>query len=203
MKKLTSVAIILLLSTTIFAQEKEKVRVKEVGLTFYNLDGFGITYRVGTEKALWRFNSGYSSGNEVYIGDNVNSNFSIGANVGREWRKELASKLDFRYGIDLQYSFGINSSENANTPDTYERKSTTHFGGLNLVLGFNYEISSSLFVGAELLPFAGFNYSENKSSEVIIDQFGIVYTIENESSSYTNRFGIQNSSALISIVYQF
>lgn len=203
MQKGIIVAVIVILSATAFAQENEKVRVKEVGLTFYNFDGFGITYRVGKENALWRFNTGFGNGIQEYAGDNVRSNFSIGTNVGREWRKEVTSKLDFRYGVDLQYSFATNSNENSNLTNVSENKNVLHFGGINVVLGFNYEISKSVFIGAELLPFFGINYSESESYSEFADQFGIVNITQSESSTYSNRFGIQNNSALLSVAYRF
>ena len=57
MKKRFLLIAIAFLGFSTFAQEKTKVRTKEVGLTFYNFDGFGLTYRIGKEKAMWRFNT--------------------------------------------------------------------------------------------------------------------------------------------------
>lgn len=55
MKKVIITLIALTLSTFIMAQEKAKI--KEIGLTFRNLDQFGFSYKVGTEQSLWRFNA--------------------------------------------------------------------------------------------------------------------------------------------------
>ena len=38
--------------TDLNAQEIDKIRVPEVGLTFYNLDGFGMTCRTGNKKTV-------------------------------------------------------------------------------------------------------------------------------------------------------
>ena len=134
-------SIVLLISVlTIQAQEKDKV--KEVGLTFYNLDGFGLTYRLGNENAVWRFNSLFF-GTTDQSGNNSNNNKSIGlgSSLGREWRKAMTDKLDFRYGVDVFYNYRKNTADNYLTPEL-ENENIFNSGGLNLILGFNYEVSS-------------------------------------------------------------
>ena len=202
MKKRFLLIAIAFLGFSTFAQEKTKVRTKEVGLTFYNFDGFGLTYRIGKEKAMWRFNTAYLNGSQSFFQDNVSTGYSLGASAGREWRKPVADKLHFRYGFDLQYNFGKAIVENDNNNIVLENKSYSQSGRVNFVVGFNYQISNSLCLGAELLPFFGYNYTQTTSYNQSI-QFGSTVIEKEESSSYQNQFGIQNNSALISIVYRY
>jgi len=62
MKKMISILVVMALVSSLFAQEKTKQR--EVGLAFTNFDNFGITYKIGNEKALWRYNLLFLSGNQ-------------------------------------------------------------------------------------------------------------------------------------------
>ena len=55
--------ILLFLSMPCLLLAQEKVKQKENGLTFSNLDNFGLTFRTGTDKSLWRFNTLFLSGN--------------------------------------------------------------------------------------------------------------------------------------------
>lgn len=203
MKKRILAIALSLLGITVYGQDDQEVRIKEVGLTFYNLDGFGMTYRIGKQNALWRFNTGFVSGGRAYFGDNTNYNFGFGLSAGREWRKEVTAKLDFRYGFDLQYNYAKQTNESSFNGFPLENVTYVTSGGVGAVIGFNYEISNSLFIGAEILPFARFNYNETDYVNVINDQFGNVYLEESTDSNYSESFGIRNNSALISIGYRY
>ena len=49
--------IVALVSVPFIMKAQDKIRVNEVGLSFSGLNSFGLTYRVGNEKSLWRFNA--------------------------------------------------------------------------------------------------------------------------------------------------
>lgn len=55
MKKLF--VILLCLSATLLSEAQENPKQKEAGIIFNNLDNFGLTYKIGNNKALWRFNT--------------------------------------------------------------------------------------------------------------------------------------------------
>jgi len=63
MKK--SLFILTALSMSFFLMAQGQSKQKEIGLVFNNLNNFGLTFRTGTEKALWRFNTLYLSGNNM------------------------------------------------------------------------------------------------------------------------------------------
>lgn len=132
----------------------------------------------------------------------MSAGYFLGIGAGREWRKPVADKLHFRYGIDLQCNFGKAIVENDNNNVIFKNKADSQSGRVNFVVGFNYQISNSLYLGAELLPFFGYNYTQTTSYNQST-QFGSTVIEKLESSSYQNHFRIQNNSALISIVYRY
>jgi len=204
MKKLVLLFATMFLAVTLMAQEPAKQQ--EIGLSFYSLNGFGITYKTGTEKALWRFNSIAISGdNNNYsneYNDEKTSDTSFGISFGKEFRKALAENFELRYGADLSFRYDQSSNrieykENNPFYNYYLQKRETYTPGLNLVFGINYIINDKLVIGAELLP--GFGYSfgtaTHKQSETTDTE------TEQDISGYNLR--ISSSSALLSIAYRF
>lgn len=201
MKKSSFILLILILPTLLVAQEKTKQ--KEVGLLFSNLDQFGITFKTGTNKSLWRFNTLFLSGyNGQETSDSLYSDYSnIGFNfqVGHEFRTNISDNLEFRYGADLSFSFSqaerdINDKSIDNR-DSYS-KIMTYEPGINLIIGFNYIINDNLVFGAELLPSVSYRMIK-KEEEMIYGN----YIPPSDNSSF--RYGLSNSSARLSLVYRF
>ncbi len=202
MKRLLFLVLIISGSLNSFAQNSPKQH--EVGLSFYGLHGFGITYRVGTPTALWRFNglsiSGQNQKNEIppyssYKFDRISN--SIGLEVGREYRKPLNERLDFRYGADVTLNYMRSRSEEiySTTPDPaiYKYKNSALTPGVDFVVGVNYKINSFLLVGAELTP--GVGYSFTKSERTLNEQ---VDNFKGHNFSYS-----LNNSARITLVCKF
>ncbi len=192
MKKLTFLMVLSLLCTTLFSQEFSKR--KEVGLTFSNLDHFGFTYRVGTERALWRYNLAVMnlglSNSDINEVKRKTFNASIALGIGREFRKSISPELDFRYGGDLSLSYAYSKEKNTNP--SLERSQT--FNGFStsagLVLGFNYKLSDNLIFGAELLPKLNYKWGNDKGD------------LSTNIKSNELRFVLSNS-ALLSLIYSF
>lgn len=198
MKNLIYITLCLFIVSGVQAQEKTKV--SELGFTASNLDQFGITYRVGHEKAVWRFNTVLldlavreddSGGGTVTNSTSLAASFSI----GREWRKSLASKLELRYGADLSVGGRYVDAETDSPNGITTTEETTEIApGLNAVIGFNYLITDRFLVGAEFLP--GFRYSISETTEN--DGF-----IDSTSERSQFNFGIDNNAARLSLVYRF
>lgn len=239
MKKSILTLLALITLTVSNAQEiadttNPKTKLREVGLTFTNLDSYGITYRFGNSKALWRFNAmGISGGNstgedstktiykksvdDLYYGtdrhitnDRKNENFNFNIRIGREYRFPIKEKLTFRLGADIGYGYGYNfntyTSSEANSTnigiDEIEKENFDY--AINLVLGINYNITNSILFGFEVLP--NFNYSKNYnySKNTQTDGTGTIYsTTTTEGNSDGFYFGIRNTSAMLSLVFQF
>ena len=185
-------------SITLLAQENKQ---REVGLILSNFDNFGLVYRFGTERSLWRTSALVLSG---YERDQANSNNDIhekhtGVNVrfGREFRKELANKLDLRYGADLVFTYQKSDYEIDDTGGSAFYRHTvnkTFSPGLDFVIGLNYALTQNFLIGAEVLP--GFDYTTGTSSE---NYDGVETKYDVSGFSY----GISSTGVLLSLVYKF
>ncbi|NQU34819.1 MAG: hypothetical protein HQ521_16445 [Bacteroidetes bacterium] len=201
MKKLLLIFITLTMSVMVIAQEKSKQ--KEVGLVFNSLNSFGLTYKTGTTKSLWRFNTLFISGNSTEeVSDSINrkqSNMGFSIKFGKEYRKLIVDDLEFRYGVDLafaysQYTYNTNDRSIADNDNTNEK--TSYTPGINLVFGLNYIFNDHFVIGAELLPY--FNYTVGKSK---ITSFRTDDVTESDISGFS--YGLNSTSVMLSLVYRF
>lgn len=162
MKKLVLILFVIAFAFPAISQEPTKQ--KEVGLVFSNLSNFGFTYKIGTEKAMWRFGSMYTSGDFLIYENDANSNntFSLGFSLGKEYRKKVAEKLEFRYGADISMTSRFNKYK------TTSNSTLRLTPGINAVVGLNYLINDHLVFGAELLPGIYYNYLKQKTDNNVI-----------------------------------
>ena len=156
---------------------------KEIGMTFKNLDEFGMTFRVGSETSMWRFNALSLGGNK--ISNNGGDSFGFGLGVGHEFRSSLIEdKLEFRYGLDLMLK--MNNMEDA----TKTKTDMTSFGGA-VVLGVNYMLTDHMILGAEILP--GVDYVTTE----ITPNGGT--KVESKTATY----GLNSTPVTLSIAFRF
>lgn len=198
MKKTVLMALALIISVFAFSQEK---KVKEVGLSFSNLDNFGLSYKVGCDNKFWRLNILTISGNistnenENYIGDD--NQFNAGLRLGREYRKDIKDNFQFVYGADLSFSY-TNDKQNTDRIPAAENDivevTNIYRPGINLVVGMNYEINNKLVLGAELLPGVSYNISDGKQT---------VGNDINKTSSTNLSYNISLSNIRFTLAYRF
>jgi hypothetical protein len=199
MKRIVILLIALALSTFVMAQEKAKV--KELGLTFRNLDQFGFSYKVGTEQSLWRFNaislSGNSESENLDDNDRDSNHFGLGFSVGKEYRKLIAKNFEYRYGFDVSFDYNHSKRTEPLYNQNYNSSTTTSdffTPGFNLVFGVNYIIGEHLVMGAEIMPY--FRYTFGETSQEVDEHSG-----ETDLSNF--RYGFDSSSVLLSLAYRF
>ena len=201
MKKLVLVFIALTMSVIVIAQEKSKQ--KEVGLVFNNLDNFGLTYKTGTNKSLWRFSTLLISGrNTDEKADSLvrnQNNIGFAIKLGKEYRKVIVENFELRYGADLSFSYNQStSSDDDKSIDNHDIifEQTIYQPGINLVIGLNYVFKDRFVIGAELLPHFSYISGKSKRSSYRYDE-----DIESDISGFS--YGISNTSALLSLSYRF
>ncbi|MBD0401193.1 hypothetical protein [Flammeovirga sp. EKP202] len=229
MKKLVIIALGLFLSTSIFAQEKQK----EVGVIFNDFNSFGLTYRTGNTNGMWRFSTlaalGSSYDTKADSASRNQSGFTASLALGREFRKSIGNQLEFRYGLDLKYMHNSIESKNENyyydwnydnngnliAPTIVEGKTetseVTNSIGVQLVLGVNYVVNEKLVFGIEINP--AFMYTtgerENKeySSDNEIQEYLGVRTFNanyQQTSDITRtEWRFNNGVGQVSILYRF
>lgn len=194
MKKTLFVFMTLFMPLFIMAQETTKL--KEVGIVFNDLDNFGLTFKTGSTKSLWRFTTLLISGNSTeQTSDSLmskNRNFGFGVEFGKEYRKNIVKNLDLRLGADLSFRY-TQSKLDHNDKSQYDSdrviEKASYQPGINLVCGFNYLINEHFVIGAELLPgftyMTGKNYSSYNGNEDERDISGFNYGLSNTSASLT------------------
>jgi hypothetical protein len=199
MRKLVTVLLCLSVVYSLTAQESTKQR--EVGLVFSNLDNFGLTYKIGTNKSMWRFNTILLSGGkntykiEGSDKDQTEKNFGFGIKVGKEFRKKLKQKIELRFGADLLFNYS-NTEKMEETKKFYE-------SGVNLVFGLNYLISDNLVIGAEILPYMTYKKSEiDIEKQYYIGNYDTITERQKDDISEFN-YGLSSSSVLLSLTYRF
>lgn len=218
MKKASIIIVTILVSFSASFAQEETAKVREAGLTFSNFSSFGLTYRFGNENAVWRLNaltgnsSNYTTDNSdnYYFYDSltqessyetVNKSSNVNISFGREYRKLLAEKLEFRYGMDLSLGYSSQKSERSSDDDTYiystinNRRTITP--GINFVLGFNYLISDAIVLGAEVKPNMSYNIIKTESESGYDDNRTV-----REYSTNAFTYGLSNS-VLLSLAYRF
>ncbi|WP_339610059.1 hypothetical protein [uncultured Roseivirga sp.] len=199
-----SLLVLLSLSMSYCLMAQEPAKQQEAGLTFYNLNGFGLTYRTGTEQSLWRFNtlaiSGGNTDNSTSSAVNKQTNASVTIKVGKEYREKLVDKLELRYGADVSLGYRHSKLEVETTSTNYYRSinRTAFEPGVNMVIGLNYMINENLVIGAELLPAFNYSLGTTKEKETNVNNGNEVKT---DNSGYN--YGLSNGSALLSIAFRF
>lgn len=203
MKKLSITFLIFAIPFLTFAQEKTKQ--KEIGLLFSNLDEFGLTYKIGSNKSMWRFSTILLSGdnNERKLDSTTTNLNNLGFNlgIGYEFKSEITDKLEFRYGPMVSYQF----SKSKNDYDDYSvdnddqiTESLRNSYGIKFIIGLNYKINDNIIFGAEILPGVSYYINEN-STEYPNDNLALDREIKTNGFNY----GFSNSFAKLTLAYRF
>ncbi|KXX67174.1 hypothetical protein [Flammeovirga sp. SJP92] len=229
MKNLVIIILVVMSSTTLFAQEKQK----EVGAVFNDFNSFGITYRTGNSNGMWRFTSlaAFGSSNDMKA-DSVSrdgSSLSVSLAIGREFRKSIGNQLEFRYGLDVRYAYNSNEFKSQGyyydwnydnngqltSPTIIESRSenieVTNSVGIQLVLGVNYVVKEKLVFGLEINPAFMFTSGEKTdktySSDNEIQEYLNVntYNANYEQTYDISRYdwGFNSGIGQVSILYRF
>lgn len=204
MKKVLLFLLALCFSITIVAQEnnQDSVKQNEIGIQFNDFENFGLTYKFGTSKSLFRINTILLSGNRnetnSFSTENMTKSLGFKLGFGKEFRSDISEKIELRYGVDLlvEYSKNEGKIKNESSGNEYFLDKKVLFGpGINLVIGFNYSINEQFFLGAEMLPHITYltGSQTTKTSPEFISTEGDLSRLE---------YGLSNSSVMISITYK-
>lgn len=190
----------LLFSQQISAQEVRKIH--EIGVEFTANDQYGLTYRFGNEKALWRVRASTCYGlDNQFNGTTLkysNSYDQLHIGFGREYRKSVADHTTLRWGMDLTCSaWNVVNKTNYFYFEPTEKVYVRSFGyqpGLNLIAGLSYRVNR-LVLGLEILPSVSYQWNFFKAHRNDLP--------EQNEGYHLLLYRLDGSSALISAVYQF
>ena len=197
----------MLVSSMAWAQTEEnnddsKLKQQEVGVQFSGLGSFGLTYRVGTPEAMWRFqllngSLGLTNGDRDSI-LNRSNNLTVWIGAGREIRKPIAENLELRYGVSIGYGYQRRATlfEDQNS-DIFNRTTyNDHNATASLITGINYVLDDQFIFGAELTP--GIQYTRTRRSVDVGDGAAT------PQDTINNTFRARLSNMLtLSAVYRF
>lgn len=184
------------------AQETTKAKVHEAGINFSSLNSFGIHYKTGSEKTLFRLT--LLTGNFTHQNnygraqDSVrvkSSNLNLGFRAGFEKSVFLAKNLDFKWGIEAGCNYSYSFTDHYyNYPDAEVRQwSVTP--GIYAIVGISYTLADHFVFGMEVTP--GIEYSYAREN---ITQYGDTM-IEVTGKAFNAGFSTTNAS--LSVAYRF
>lgn len=205
MRKSLLFALMLCFTAPLIAQEKPLRQ--ELGLTFTDINSFGLTYRQGGDEALWRFRAFSALGNtnnETADSSNrLSRNFDLFLGAGREYRAPLADRFQLRYGADLVagINYDRNEAEQIRSNGAFEILSErqVYMVGINLVLGINYQVSEQIILGAEVLPSVRYGFGNERR----IEESSFSGRSDTRSAISRWDYSLSTGSVLFSAVYVF
>lgn len=201
MKKLILLIAVSISILTVSAQEK--LKQQELGLVFQSLDNFGVMYKFGHQKSMWRLKSiygtttNYKEKGEYEENSHKYNQFGIG--FGKQYNASIDEHLDFIYGMDITGKYSSRLDEEFDSESELRRtlEDKRYSVGLNFVLGFNYVLNQRFVFGVELLP--GLDYSTSTTST----KYEKYENDDTEIDESGLNIGLSSSSALLSIAYRF
>jgi hypothetical protein len=204
--------------------------VHEVGIGFTSTSNFAIRYQWGTDESINRItavslgvttnnsNTDYTDTATSYIynysarnltSSNTPYNISGGFNFSHLKIVPISQKFGFMYGVVVGFNFSYlkNNSDFviytniSPSPSNYSSETTNSSFNplLGLVTGVRYKINSSFHLYAEIAPSLNYTYSKS----VTTNTPGVnTPQNQNTNSSSFGLNGLNNSGALLTIVYR-
>jgi hypothetical protein len=186
----------------LYAQETKPTRIHQVGINFSSLNSFGIHYKTGSDKTLFRVSlvsvnmvMNHSWGREEDSIDQKSNNIGAGFMLGFEKRIPVINNLDFLWGLEVGCNYYFHKNDyNSSYPDP-EQSEWYVTPGVYLVLGASYTVKEHFVFGAEITPGIWSRFGK----QTIKSNGETVY----ERTSNDFGFGFNNNSASLSIAYRF
>lgn len=188
------------MSFSVMSQKSKKIN--EIGLTFTDTYDFGLTYKFGIEKSLWRFNfldiigSGTELSYENYTNDYDLNGLSM--SIGKEFRKNIVNNMEFCYGADLSFTYlyqkNVATNNLLRVSSDYVVDYNIYQPGMNLILGLNYILKQKIVIGASFLP--TINYSIGKNTNTLDGE-------ESVRNIYGFNYRLSNSTVQFTVAYRF
>jgi hypothetical protein len=185
-----------------FAQDKQPLKVNEIGVTFANFDNFGIRYKTGSEKTLLRItllamnlNLNKTWGEDKDSTTHKSNGYGAGIRIGFEKPIHVAKNFNLYYGLDFVGNIDVQTSTDEYPYTHSEGKSWSVSPGVAFVFGGSYDVGEHLRFSAEISPTLSYTYQHNTSS---INEEPEVITQSGHIS-----FGLSNYGASITVAYRF
>jgi len=173
------------ISFNLYAQQEPGKKIRQVGINFSSLNAFGLHYKAGNEKTLFRLS--LATVDFVTGDNNLQKHFGGGFRLGFENHVPVSGAFDFIWG--MEGGFSVNYLKN----NTVYTDIWTMEPAVDVVLGINYTFAGHVVVGAELAPVFEYYYQRAK---------GMPDNEYHKTDSYFH-FGFNSSSAALTVAYRF
>ena len=171
-------------------------RVYEFGINFSSLNSFGLNFKIGNQKTLYRLTllalNINNSQTVLTVFDTTSSkvaDYGAGIRIGFEKRIFLAKNFNLHLGSDAGFSYYYHK-----TGDEDSRSTEWVINpALYLVVGLAYQAGEHFMITAELAPSLQYLYGKKKFTESGSNQV---------ITSHNLGFALSNNSVSITIAYR-
>ena len=191
------------MSCGLFAQQEKPLHYYQLGLNFSSLNSFGVHFKTGSEKTLFRATllslnlvNGSTEGRPRDSIDSKITSYGAGLRVGFERHVPVFARLNFIWGIEAGFNYTY-QKQDQNLTGIYNditRTSWTMAPMVDVVLGLTYTLSDHLVFGAELAPYVQYSFGKINSK---------TYSATTESTAKSFNFGFTNGAANLTLAYRF
>ena len=193
--------LITLVSYSSFAQDSTKTtgKVKEYVVSLSSLSPMNIGLRYKQKLIANTFFKvgliNVNAGNSRTVPEvstsyaNESTNFSVGAELGLEFRKKLSDNFWLFHGPSLSYTYNINiyKTENPTIPEDQRKKASKGYtASIPYSIGILFRLTGPFLMSAEITPAISYRYSK----------------LDNVTKTYTPSIGFTNYYGFISLVYR-
>ena len=158
-------------SCGLFAQQEKPLHYYQVGINFSSLNSFGLDFKTGSEKTLFRMSllslnlsQDASRGRTQDSIDIKNQSYGFGVRFGFEKHVPVAPRFNFIWGLGLGGDYNY-QKQNQETPYYYNNHDITTWSltpQIFVIAGVTYTVGDHLVIGAEITPGIRYTYGLTK-----------------------------------------
>ncbi len=200
-------ALFMIASYSLFAQQETHPHVYQAGLSFSSHNNFGLNFKTGNERTLFRVtllsaSMGLSSdhGRTQDSIDIKTSSAGAGFRIGFEKHIPVYHSFHFIWGLEAggSYSYNKMKQDMSGTINDYESATWKITPMADLVLGLTYTLSDHLVLGVEIAPSLQYSFGKVKTTNN-----GSGSPIETVKSTSSVSFGFYNNPTTLTLAYRF
>ena len=200
-------ALFTIVSCGLFAQPETHPHVYQAGISFSSLNLFGLNFKTGNDKTLFRVSlltaNGGASSDQGRTQDSIDiKGISAGAGfrVGFEKHIPVYHSLNFISGVEAgdSYTYNKQKQDMPGFYNDYESVNWKMTPMIDLVVGLTYTISDHLVLGIETAPSVQYSFGKVKTTS-----YGTGTGVETEKKTNNFNFGFYSSPATLTLAYRF
>jgi hypothetical protein len=196
------------MTSGLYAQQEKPLHYYQVGVNFSSLNSFGLDFKTGSEKTLFRlsllslnFENDSRWGRSQDSIDIKNQSYGFGVRLGFERHLPIVAHLNFIWGLGLGCDYRY-QKQNQETRYYYNNRDVSTWNltpQIYAIAGVTYTVGDHLVIGAEITPAIRYTYGISKQTSFTSSSGTSEYT---ETTTSTFSFSASNLASL-SLAYRF